>query len=48
MFSLLDGYSSYNQVLVLDADRLNRVSFGLVNAGVTFQCILEITFYGLI
>lgn len=48
MFSLLDGYFGYNEVLVSDPDRLKRVSFGLVNVGVIFQCIMDITFYGLI
>jgi len=61
MFSLLDGFSRYNRVLIAEPDKLKttfptnwgmfafqRMSFGLLNVGTTFQCSMDITFHGLI
>jgi hypothetical protein len=56
MFSLLEGFSGYNQVLMVEPNRLKttfktfvyqRIPFGLINAGVNFQMEMEISFKGL-
>jgi len=60
MFSLLDGFSGYNQILVSHNDQLStslrtpwgtyayrKMSFGVINAGATFQREMDIALLGL-
>lgn len=57
MLSMLDGFSSYNQIIVLESDQhkttfitpwgtfsYNRMQFCLINAGVTFQQAMDLSF----
>lgn len=54
IFSLIYVYLGYNQVLVLNPNRLwgmftfRRTLFGLINLGATFQHAMDIAFHGLI
>ena len=57
--SLLDGYSSYNQIAVCEGDKektafttpwgtfmYDKIPFGLMNTGATFQRAMDIAFVG--
>ena len=44
MFSFMDGFSGYYQILMIPRD-VKKTDFGLKNAGATYQCTMTAIFH---